>query len=275
MNQSIKKKISSAITALQFPTDAHRNAAQECALFFAGFKETDAVLLTCSCARGKAVRDSCVDIAILHHPDANPGLLQEMHTLWNHEYAANDVYAQLKSVGKYTMIDLDFIDGNLNEGTHQWTSGPDPFELEIGNYLVYSRPLYTSSIYFNELRLRWLPYYNDEMRRRRLSMIKVFCINNLHHIPSYVERKLYFQSFNRLYHAMGEFLQALFIKNRIYPVAYDKWIHEQLTEILHYPELYSELVKLMEYRQFESNEHVAKAERLEWLLLHYCDENDI
>lgn len=272
--QFSQNSINEEIGTLNFPTDAHRNAAQECASFFAAFKETEAVLLTCSCARGKADKDSCVDIAILYHPNTSTALIQEMQTAWHNEYTSNDVYAQLKRIGKYSMIDLDFIDGDINERAHEWTSGPDSFELEIGNYLSYSRPIFTCSTYFNELRLKWLPYYNDIMRRRRLSMVKVFCINNLHHIPLYVERKLYFQSFNRLYHAMGEFLQALFIKNRIYPIAYDKWIHEQLNEVLHYPELYTELVKLMEYRQFESNEHIVKAERLERLLLHYCDEND-
>jgi hypothetical protein len=274
MNQFSQNSINIAITELIFPADAHRNSARECALFFARFRETEAVLLTCSCARGKAVKDSCVDIAILYHPDTSTDLIQEMKAAWNNEYSSNDVYAQLKRTGKYSMIDLDFIDGNINEGIHEWTSGPDSLELEIGNYLAYSRPIYTSSTYFNELRLKWLPYYNDVMRRRRLSMVKVFCINNLHHIPLYVERKLYFQCFNRLYHAMGEFLQALFIKNRIYPVAYDKWIHEQLNEVLHYPELYTELVKLMEYQKFESDEHIVKAERLERLLLYYCDENE-
>jgi hypothetical protein len=71
---------------------------------------------------------------------------------------------------------------------------------------------------------------------------------------------------------MGEFLQALFITNRVYPISYDKWIYEQLNDFLHFPELYTELVKMMEYRNFESDEHVKKAEKLEQLLLTYCDE---
>jgi predicted nucleotidyltransferase len=264
--------IQDTMHSLQFPTDAHRNAAAACALFFSNIKDIQAVLLTCSCARGKATKDSCVDIAVLQYPDTPTLIKQEILTLWNNEYITNDVYSPLKSTGKYSMIDLVVFDGNFREDLHEWTSGPDPFELEIGNFIAYSKPLFTRSIYYNELRLRWLPYYNDEMRRRRLSMIKVFCINNLHHIPLYVERKLYFQSFSRLYHAMGEFLQALFITNRVYPISYDKWIYEQLNDFLHFPELYTELVKMMEYRNFESDEHVKKAEKLEQLLLTYCDE---
>jgi hypothetical protein len=103
-------------------------------------------------------------------------------------------------------------------------------------------------------------------------MVKEYCLNNLHHIPLYVERELYFQSFNRLYHAIGEFLQALFISKRTYPIAYDKWIEEQLCDILKLPNLYNDLVKMMEYDTFESSEHKTKAERLESLVAHYCNE---
>jgi len=103
-------------------------------------------------------------------------------------------------------------------------------------------------------------------------MVKMYCLNNLHHIPLYVERGLYFQSFNRLYDAIGEFLQALFITNRKYPIAYDKWIKEQLIEILRMPNLYNELIKMMEYKKFESIEHKEKAEQLEILLSQYCKD---
>jgi hypothetical protein len=102
-------------------------------------------------------------------------------------------------------------------------------------------------------------------------MVKMYCLNNLHHIPLYVERELYFQSFNRLYNAIGEFLQALFISNRKYPISYDKWIKEQLTEILKMPNLYYELIKMMEYKKFDSIEHIEKANRLESLVSEYCN----
>ena len=56
-------------------------------------------------------------------------------------------------------------------------------------------------------------------------------IRNLHHIPLYIKRGLYFQSFDRLYNAYQEFLQALFISRCTYPIAYNKWIREQVEEI--------------------------------------------
>ena len=49
-----------------YPTDAHARAADAIVEFFATRAETDAVLLVNSCARGKATRDSCLDIAVLN-----------------------------------------------------------------------------------------------------------------------------------------------------------------------------------------------------------------
>lgn len=72
--------------------------------------------------------------------------------------------------------------------------------------------------------------------------------------------------------SMEEFLQALFISKRKYPIAYDKWIKEQLCDILQLPNLYDELVGIMECHKLESSEHIIKADKLEYLVSHYCKE---
>ncbi len=257
---------------IKYPTEMHEKAASEVTSFFAKFDDVKAVLLTCSCARGKASRDSCLDIAILFKPELDVKKWDEIIVSWNKEHAENNFYKIFREVGKYSHIDIEFIDGNFNEGYHSWTSGPDDYELEIGNFVAYSKPLFKRDTYYDQLRSTWLPYYNDQQRQRRLNMVKEYCLNNLHHIPLYVERELYFQSFNRLYDAIGEFLQALFISKRIYPIAYDKWIKEQLCDVLKLPNLYTELLSMMEYDKFESSEHKTKAERLEDLLCQYCKE---
>ena len=113
---------------------------------------------------------------------------------------------------------------------------------------------------------RWLPYYSDETRRERLTGVVRYCRNNLDHIALYVERGLYFQSFNRFYDAFREFLQALFIANRTYPIAYDKWIREQVEGILRRPELYRRLPDLLEIGDLESSALTQKAEQLSELL---------
>ena len=74
------------------------------------------------------------------------------------------------------------------------------------------------------------------------------------------------QSFNRLYDAFREFLQTLFISRRTYPIAYDKWIREQVEEILGLPDLYQRLPRLLEISHFESDEIAQKAKELRGLL---------
>jgi len=122
---------------------------------------------------------------------------------------------------------------------------------------------------FARLAAQWLPYYDDPRRERRLAAAIGFARNNLAHVPLYVHRGLYFQAFHRLYHAFQEFLQALFIARRTYPIAYDKWIREQVEDTLGLPQLYRELPRLFEYRQFDSDELATKAATLDRLLSEY------
>ena len=68
------------------------------------------------------------------------------------------------------------------------------------------------------------------------------------------------------------FLQALFIARRTYPIAYDKWIREQVVEILSLPELYEQLPHLFEIERFESAELVDRADELGRLLATYVGE---
>ena len=63
---------------------------------------------------------------------------------------------------------------------------------------------------------------------------------NLERVKAGVARSLYFHAFDKLYHAFQEFLQALFIARRVYPIAYDKWIREQVVGWLRLPDLYAE-----------------------------------
>jgi hypothetical protein len=201
---------------------------------------------------------------ILVPPDVLPAK-NDLKNQWNSFYQTEPVFKRLHAVGKYSHVDLDFIDGQFTLHPRDWTSGPDEFELEIGNTLVYSVPLKQGE-YFHQLRHQWLPYYNEELRQQRAAMVRTYCVNNLDHIPLFVERGLYFQAFNRLYDAFREFIQALFISRRIYPIAYDKWIKEQMTEILGLPHLYRELVRILEINTFESSEIGDKAETLMYLV---------
>ncbi len=249
-----------------FPTPEHQKATQIITDFFSTQEDVDAVLLTCSCARGKATPDSCLDIAILLSESITEQRYEELDKLWQDFYKTDLVFQALHKVGKYSEVHLDLTSGHYIAQEHDWTTGPDPFELELGNHLVYSITLWQRNEHLNELKQRWLPYYSEELRSQRLAMTRKYCLNNLDHIPLYVERDLYFQCLQRLHHAFGEFLQALFIQKRIYPIAYDKWIKEQVVEILGMPDLYRQLVGLFEISVLSSTEIAQKAEDLKSLL---------
>ncbi len=257
-------------TSPRYPTPEHEAATAAIIAFFAGRPGVDAVLLTNSCARGKATRDSCLDVLVLVRPEVLSTERPALERRWDDFYRTEPVFAALLRVGAYSHVDLGFGDGVFVPEPRHWTSGPDEFELEIGNWLVYAAPLLERSPYLADLRARWLPYYDDALRARRLAAVRRYCLNNLDHIPLFVERGLYFQSFYRLYDAFREFLQALFIARRTYPIAYDKWIREQVAEILGLPDLYQQLPRLFEIDRFEGPELARKAEDLRRLLEEYA-----
>jgi hypothetical protein len=257
-----------------YPTIQHRRAAEAIVVFFSSLPESEAVLLVNSCARGKASKDSCLDINVLVRPEALVAKGNELNAAWETFYSRENVFKALIAIGKFSEVHLDIVDGVFVPPPREWTSGPDSFEVGVGNMLAYSVPLWQRSDYYEQLKAKWLPYYDERMRKERLAMARHFCINNLEHIPLYVARGLYFQSFDRLYNAHREFLQALFISRRTYPIAYDKWIREQIEEILGLPELYRQLTHLFEISRFESDELAHKAQDVRRLLDEYAPAED-
>ena len=253
-----------------YPTLEHQTAAETIVDHFVSNYKIDAVLLVNSCARGKATRDSCLDITVLTKPDTSRSPLNAMEADWEKFENENPDIKALYQVGKYSVVHPNFVDGVFAPYEQDEVAGPDDFEVGVGNLLVYSVPLWQGSDYLEQLKAQWLPYYNEELRAQRLNKVRWFCLDNLQHIPLYIERGLYFQSFDRLYNAYREFLQALFITRRTYPIAYDKWIHEQVDEILGLPELYEQLSHLFEIKKFESTELADKAKEVEQLLEEYA-----
>jgi hypothetical protein len=245
-----------------YPTVEHERASEATVSFFSGWPEVEAVLLTGSCAHGGASRDSCLDMTVMVPRGVLSARGDVLEVRWNGFYRSNEVFRRLRGVGAFSHVDLVFTDGCFEPRLRDFTSGPDEFELEIGNILVYTVPLSTRGGRLESLNEKWLPYYDDDLRRERLSMVSMYFHNNLDHIPLFVDRGLHFQAFNRLYDALREFVQALFISRRTYPIAYDKWIRKQFHEILREPDLYRSLVKLLEIKDFEGRDLADRAENL-------------
>jgi predicted nucleotidyltransferase len=254
----------------KYPTPEHENAAKTITDYFSSHYQVDAVLLVNSCARGKATPDSCLDLAVLVQPELLQHNRTELEVDWEEYLNTNKEIENLNKAGKYSVVHLNFTDGVFIPEERDEAAGPDGFELGIGNLLVYGVPLWQSSHYLEQLKDQWLPFYNEKMRNERLRMVKFYCLNNLHHIPPYLERGLYFQCLDRLYNAYREFLQALFISHRTYPIAYNKWIREQVVEILGLPELYIQLTHLFEVKRFESTVWLEKSKEVEDLVERYA-----
>jgi predicted nucleotidyltransferase len=249
-----------------FPTDVHQRAALTAVRFFAAYQQVDTVLVVNSCARGTATPDSDLDLAVLVDRETSSEELRCLERLWLDFAATEPDTVKFKQLGRFTKIHLDVITGQFVAPQWDDGGGPDGFEIEVGNRVVYSAPLTAPGPWFRQLQSTWLPYYDEAQRLARLMMVRDACLYDLAHVPHFVRRGLHFQAFDRLYKAFQEFLQALFIARRTYPLAYNKWIREQVVNWLKLPELYAELPGILSIRQLESPELNAKADRLESLL---------
>lgn len=245
----------------EYPTEAHERAAEAIVAWFAAQSETEAVLLTNSCARGKATPDSCLDMQVIVPAPARDAVDER----WAAFAEASPEIRALATAGRWSELHLDVRDGRF------W-AGPidhghlDYLEVAVGNRLVYSVPLFTRGDRLDRLRAEWLPFYSDELRGERLAAARHWAREYLDRIPWFVERGLHFQALDRLFRAFQYFLLGLHVARRTYPIAYDKWIREQVVENLALPELYARLPSLFELSRLESDELIGKAADLRTLV---------
>jgi hypothetical protein len=252
-----------------FPTPEHLQVAKLVNEYFGSLQHIDTVLVVNSCARGKAVPESDLGFAILVKPGTIPALIKETASAWQAEVEKQPACLQYKKLHPYAHLHLDMIDGVYTPGMIEDGGAPDYFEIEIGNHICYSAPMREAGPYFTELQKKWLPYYDEKLRLKRLAMTRNACAHDLDHVRLYMKRELYFQAFDRLYIAFQKFLQALFIAKKTYPIAYNKWIKEQIEIWLGMPELYPKLSPIISVSNIESDEIHEKIKMLDELLHEY------
>jgi hypothetical protein len=199
-------------------------------------------------------------------PETTEERRRQLWSDWEAFDRAEPANQAVRALGEFGRVDLDIIDGAFTPDERGWTSGPSQFELEVGNYIAYSVPLFDLAGRYAALREQWLPFYSKALAQERLAETRKFCLNNLSHVHTFVERGICFQAFHRLYDAFREFIQALFIARRTYPIAYDKWIREQIVDILGLPNPYAVLAGLLAIPNIESDTVSEHARRLERLL---------
>jgi predicted nucleotidyltransferase len=251
-----------------YPSQFHEDATYAVVKHFRGKPFIKAILLTNSCARGKATKDSCVDMTVVHEPSISTQAYAEMKQSFSDFFSQEPIFESIKKVGKYSEMEVDFTDAvvNLSSFKRGPTTGPDQFELAIGNPFVYSVILWEADSYFRDLRDSWLPYYSEELRLRRLADVIRYFQNDVDHIEPFAYRGFHIECIKRMYHAFEEFIQALFISRRIYPIAYDKHIHEQIVEILGEEELYPLLTILFEIEKLNIGNLIEKSKALTKLM---------
>ena len=108
-----------------YPTIEHERAAERIVTYFSTIPEIQAVLLVNSVARGKATRDSCLDISILLPHELTQDQIGRIETGWANYYASDGTFRRIEAVGKYSQVDLHFTRADFNRSWHGWTSGPD------------------------------------------------------------------------------------------------------------------------------------------------------
>lgn len=256
----------------KFPTKLHQETAELIRDYFLTISTVDTVLVVNSCARGQAVPESDLDFAILVNPDTTANEIKNIHAAWLTYSVAEPTFLKYKQSTPFAHLHLDIIDGNYIPAIIEVGEPIDYFEIEIGNQICYSAPMNNTGSYFQELQKKWLPYYNKDVRLHRLTMTRNACNYDLDHIPFFIKRELYFHAFDILYKAFQEYLQTLFIANKTYPIAYNKWLNEQVVKWLNKPDLYPKLSPILSVSNIESNEINEKAKMLRELLINVTNE---
>ncbi len=241
-----------------FPTELHASIAEIVEGFARALPECDTVLVANSCARAQATPESDLDMAILVDRGSD---LDDLESAWIDFASSNHQIQSFVQRNSFSAVHVSFFDGHFVPPQWDDGGGPDDFEIEIGNFIAHSRPVPPLGDYFVELQSQWLPYYDGSLRKHRLEMSRDAYLHDLEFIPFYLERGLYLQGFDRLYKAFREFLQMLFIHHSTYPIAYNKWLAEQLGWV-NSSHLLHPLLSILSVTDLTSKEINTKAEML-------------
>ena len=84
---------------IRFPTPLHEQAAESAHQFFQPLAAVDSILAVNSCARGQAVPESDLDMAVLVRPDVPDEEVARLEGLWRQELNANEVLQRFQASG--------------------------------------------------------------------------------------------------------------------------------------------------------------------------------
>src|SRR5258705_12307184 len=88
------------ISPLRFPTVLHREVAELAGDFFSAHAQVDTILVVNSCARGRAVAGSDLDLAVLIMPTAARQEVQSLTKLWQEFIATHPLIYPVPRTGR-------------------------------------------------------------------------------------------------------------------------------------------------------------------------------
>src|SRR6058998_4319819 len=88
------------ISPLKFPTELHREVAELAGDFFSAHAQVDTILVVNSCARGRAVTGSDLDLAVLIMPTEASQEVQSLTALWQESMATHPLIHRFWSTGE-------------------------------------------------------------------------------------------------------------------------------------------------------------------------------
>lgn len=260
------------MNVIKFPTQSHKIALEETVNFFKKKKEVSAITLVGSVLRNQGSYNADIDVDIFV-PDKDIE-----HKLTNEFLPFKDkVVERLRKrgdTGKF--FDIGFhvltLPDDLAVPTRSWISGPDYYEIIIAHFFVYCRLMFEQNKLYAKTRKKYIPYYSEKLRKKRLEETLKFCLNNIQHVEPYARRGLHIQALKRIRHATEEFIQALFISKKVYPLDYDKWVKYELEKILKLPDLYRELISIYELKKMNNENLIIAGRKLEKLIHKYISK---
>lgn len=268
------------IPSLNFPLKNYKTALTKFVNYFKDYSGVYAIVLTGSLARGKAVKGSCIDLFIFL-PTKHLKLLSSTINSRIKAYSrlgGQIAYYEGEVEGGIEFgdvrVDVGFTDGSFNcKRKNSFDITRDNFETRVGNLLVYSILLDQKGNRFQSLRRKYLPFYDNALRKIRLKGTAEEFDYKIWKSRWLAERGEYFAALDAVLEAQRIFLQHLFIKERKYPIDYVKWLSEQFSEILSMPKLYQELSQTVNRIELTENGISEKSDLLEKLFARYGFES--
>jgi predicted nucleotidyltransferase len=238
---------------IKYPNPAFKKVLTQVAEYFKTYPGVYAVVSTGSLARGKAAKESCIDLSVFLTKKSHDRLASTINSRAKaySRLGGKICYFNGKIEGGITFgdirVDVDFTDGNFAPtSNHSFDITRDEFETTIGNLLVYAKPLYQKGTRYQQLKNKHLPFYDEKLRTARLVGTAEEFSYKVWKARWLAKRGEFPAAMYALLEAHRIFLQHLFIKHRKYPIDYVKWLKEQCKEILHKPSLYNDLVSVID-----------------------------